>query len=338
MPSRVGECHAFKKDPKLNPDFPRLYRQWIHNLCAPEGKGQTLVCRTGEQLNGMVALDQDDAVAQVVLVAVAEGSRGQGLGKRLMQGAEHWGYIQGLKRMQVVTQQENIAALRLYEKSGYAVTNRSYIYPLLEMKQYQIPFNKPYFSGNETKYIEDAVRRGKISGNGYYTQKCQAFFEERYGFLKTFMTTSCTHALEMAAMLMDIQPGDEVIMPTYTFVSSALPFVSRGAHIVFADSSNENPNLDVSSLKALISKRTKAILVVHYGGVACEMDEVMSLAESHQLFVVEDAAHAIDSSYKGRPLGSIGHFGAFSFHETKNVISGEGGMLCVNEKGFYCTC
>lgn len=198
----------------------------------------------------------------------------------------------------------------------------------------KIPFNKPFLSGNETKYIEEAVLSMKISGDGIFTKKCHAFFEEKYGFLKCLLTTSCTDALEMAAILIDIQAGDEVIMPSYTFVSTANAFVLRGAKIVFVDSLLDHPNIDVSKIEALITPKTKAIVPVHYGGVACDMDVIMDLADKYNLFVIEDAAQAIDSFYKGLPLGGIGHLAAFSFHETKNIISGEGGMLVINDAQF----
>lgn len=198
----------------------------------------------------------------------------------------------------------------------------------------KIPFNKPFLTGNETKYIQDAVSSGKISGNGKYTQKCQAYFEEKYGFHKCLLTTSCTDALEMCALLLDIAPGDEIILPSFTFVSTANAFILRGAHLVFADSSPDSPNIDASKLETLITPRTKAIVVVHYAGIACDMDPIVELASRHKLFIIEDAAQAIDSYYKGRPLGSIGHLAAFSFHETKNIISGEGGMLVINDPKF----
>ena len=197
-----------------------------------------------------------------------------------------------------------------------------------------IPFNKPYLTGKEAHYMYQAVADGRLSGNGAFTKKCQLFFEERYGFKKCLLTTSCTDALEMAAILCDIQPGDEVIVPSYTFVSSALAFVRAGAKIVFADSMQSNPNIDVEKIEALITPRTKAIVPVHYAGVSCDMDRIMEIANKHNILVVEDAAQAIDSYYKGRPLGSIGHLSAFSFHETKNIIAGEGGMLCINDTRF----
>jgi dTDP-4-amino-4,6-dideoxygalactose transaminase len=180
----------------------------------------------------------------------------------------------------------------------------------------------------------DAVYTGKLSGNGKYTKLCQKFFEEKYGFKKALLTTSCTDALEMAAILCDVKPGDEVIVPSYTFVSSALAFVRQGATIVFADSYSNNPNIDADKLESLITERTKVIVPVHYAGVACDMDKIMEIANRHNILVVEDAAQAIDSFYKGRPLGSIGHLGCFSFHETKNVIAGEGGLLTINDARF----
>ena len=180
-----------------------------------------------------------------------------------------------------------------------------------------------------------AVYTGKLSGNGVFTKKCQQFFEKRYGFKKCILTTSGTDALEMAAILCDVKPGDEVIVPSYTFVSSALAFVRQGAKIVFADSYANNPNIDADKLEGLITDKTKVIVPVHYAGVACDMDKIMEIANRHNILVVEDAAQAIDSYYKCRPLGGIGHFGCYSFHETKNVTAGgEGGLLCVNDERF----
>lgn len=194
-----------------------------------------------------------------------------------------------------------------------------------------IAFNRPYLSGKEIEYVLEAVSTGKISGNGLFTSKVQTYFREHYGFQKSLLTSSCTDALEMAALLFDIQPGDEVILPSYTFVSTANAFLLRGARLVFADSRPDHPGMDESAIEALITERTKAIIPVHYAGVACDMDPIMNLSDKYGLFVAEDAAQAIDSYYKGKPLGSFGHVAAFSFHETKNIISGEGGMLVVND-------
>ena len=190
-----------------------------------------------------------------------------------------------------------------------------------------IPFNKPYLTGKEMHYMYQAVYSGKISGNGIYTQKCQKFFEEQYNFKKALLTTSCTDALEMAAMLANIQPGDEVIIPSFTFVSTAVAFVRQGAKIIFADSNIQNPNIDIKRIEELITPRTKVIVPVHYAGIACDMDPILDLANKYNLLVIEDAAQAIDSFYRGLPLGSIGNMATFSFHETKNINSGETSQL-----------
>lgn len=195
----------------------------------------------------------------------------------------------------------------------------------------KIPFNKPFIIGNELKYIEEAVNSGKISGDGKFSKKCHSFFTERYGFKKVFLTTSCTDALEMSAILADIQPGDEVIIPSFTFVSTANAFALRGAKIVFADSGNLTPNIDAEKIEELITPKTKAVIVVHYAGIACNMEAIKKTAEKHNIFLIEDSAQAIDSFYKNKPLGSFGNFSAFSFHETKNIISGEGGLFVVND-------
>ena len=198
-----------------------------------------------------------------------------------------------------------------------------------------INFNQPHLTGKEAHYMYEAVSACKLSGNGAFTKRCQAWFEQRYGFRKCLLTTSGTDALEMCAMLCELKPGDEVIIPSYTFVSTALAFLREGAKVVFADSMSRNPNIDAGTIEALITPRTKVIVPVHYAGVACDMDAIMAIAAKHNLLVVEDAAQAIDSYYKGRPLGSIGHLAAFSFHETKNVTSGgEGGLLVVNDERF----
>lgn len=197
-----------------------------------------------------------------------------------------------------------------------------------------IHYNKPYFSGREIKYLEEVCHSMTMSGNGDFTKKCHSFFEQRYGFKKCLLTTSGTDALEMCAMLCNLREGDEVIIPSYTFVSTALAFLREKAKVVFADSGNETPNITVEQIAPLITPRTKVIAVVHYAGVACDMAPIMKLAKEHNIIVVEDAAQAIDSFYKGRPLGSIGHLAAFSFHETKNINCGEGGMLVVNDERF----
>lgn len=213
-----------------------------------------------------------------------------------------------------------------------------------------IPFNKPHITGKEVHHIYGAVATGHISGNGKYTNLCQKYFENRWGFKKTLLTTSCTDALEMCAMLLGIETGDEVILPSYTFVSTALAFVRQGAVLRFTDSRSDHPGMDEDQIEALITPKTKAIVAVHYAGVACDMGKIMDIAHRHNIFVVEDAAQAVDSYYNtpsGTPpsagvepmgakqaLGSIGHLGCFSFHETKNIQCGEGGMLAINDDRF----
>jgi len=198
----------------------------------------------------------------------------------------------------------------------------------------KIGFNKPYTTGNEIDYIKEAIASLKISGDGNFTKKCNLFFESRFHFKKALLTTSCTDALEMAAILTNIQKGDEVIAPSYTFVSTVNAFVLRGAKIIFADSRKDHPGMDESILESLITTKTKAIVVMHYAGVATDMDIVMKLANKYSLFVIEDAAQAIDAYYKDKPLGGIGDFGTFSFHETKNIQCGEGGLLAINDDRF----
>ncbi|MBO6793908.1 MAG: dTDP-4-amino-4,6-dideoxygalactose transaminase [Balneolaceae bacterium] len=207
------------------------------------------------------------------------------------------------------------------------------------MERLDIPFNKPFITGNELEYIKDAVEQGHISGNGKYTKLTQQFFERQYGFKKCLLTTSCTDALEMCALLLNIKPGDEIIMPSFTFVSTANAFELRGGVIRFVDSREDHPGIDEEAIEALVTEKTKAIVVVHYAGVATDMDKVMAVAEKYNLKVVEDAAQSINSFYTHAdgsvsPLGSIGHLGTFSFHETKNIMAGEGGMLILNDDEF----
>lgn len=197
-----------------------------------------------------------------------------------------------------------------------------------------ISFNKPYFTGKEINNIAQAISSGKVAGDGLFTKKCHRFFEERYNFKKCFLTTSCTDALEMTAILSDISEGDEVIMPSYTFVSTANAFVLRGAKIIFADSTANSPNIDADRIEVLITKKTRAIVIVHYAGIACNMRKISEIVSKYGLILIEDAAHSVDSFYENRPLGSFGHLATFSFHETKNIICGEGGMLVINDEKY----
>ncbi|MCF8295989.1 MAG: dTDP-4-amino-4,6-dideoxygalactose transaminase [Saprospiraceae bacterium] len=198
----------------------------------------------------------------------------------------------------------------------------------------KIPYNKPYKTGKELLYIAEAIKAGHISGDGNYTKLCCTFLNRKYELLKTLLTHSCTAALEMSALLINIQPGDEVILPSFTFVSSANAFVLRGAKLVFCDSLQNHPNMDVDLIEGLITKKTKAIVPVHYAGMACDMNRIMEIAARYNLYVIEDAAQTINAFYRGKPLGSIGHFGCMSFHETKNIQCGEGGLLIINDERF----
>ena len=203
------------------------------------------------------------------------------------------------------------------------------------MNTKKIPFNIPPYTGKEDFYIKEAIQSQKLCGNGQFTKKCQAWFEEKLSCNKALLTPSCTHALEMAAILLDIKPGDEVIMPSYTFVSTANAFVLRGAKIVFVDIRPDTMNIDETKIEDAITEKTKAIVPVHYAGVGCEMDTIMDIASKYNLFVVEDAAQGMMATYKNKPLGTIGHLGAYSFHETKNYTSGgEGGLLIINDDRF----
>jgi len=195
----------------------------------------------------------------------------------------------------------------------------------------KVPFNRPAVAGNELEYIQEAIKRGQLSGDGYFTKECHRWLEKEVGCKKALLTHSCTAALEMAAILADIQPGDEVIMPSYTFVSTANAFVLRGGIPVFVDIRPDTMNIDEYLIETAITEKTRAIIPVHYAGVSCEMDTIMQLAKKYNLLVIEDAAQGIMSKYKGRPLGSIGHMAAFSFHETKNISCGEGGALLIND-------
>jgi dTDP-4-amino-4,6-dideoxygalactose transaminase len=197
-----------------------------------------------------------------------------------------------------------------------------------------IPFNKIHLTGKELNNIADTLEKGKIGGDGFYTKACESFFEKKYNFKKALLTPSCTAALEMTALLINIQPGDEVILPSYNFVSMANAFILRGAKLVFADSGKDNPNIDIKQIESLLTPATKAILIIHYGGIACDIAGIKKLADKHKVYLIEDAAQAIDSYYKGKPLGSFGHLATFSFHETKNITCGEGGMLVINDKKF----
>ena len=203
------------------------------------------------------------------------------------------------------------------------------------MLKFNIPFNKPTLIGAELDYIKDSVLNNHISGDGKYTKLCNQFFADKFNIKRSLLTTSCTDALELSALLLDIKNGDEIIMPSYTFVSTANAFALRGASIIFVDSCENNPNIDPDKIENLITNKTKAIVVVHYAGISCDMDKIMNLSKKYNIRVIEDAAQAIDSFHNGTQLGTIGDLGTFSFHETKNIICGEGGLISINDSDFF---
>lgn len=197
-----------------------------------------------------------------------------------------------------------------------------------------IPFHKPHIFKDDLEFVTEVLHSGQIAGNGTYTKRCHNFLEQRYHLNKCLLTTSCTTALEMAALLLDLKKGDEVIVPAYSYVTTANAFALHGAQLVYIDSQKESPNMDINLLQDLITDKTKAIVVMHYGGIANDMSRIMDLAKNHNLIVIEDAAHGIEAFYKNKVLGSVGHLGVFSFHSTKNITSGHGGLLMVNDKRF----
>ncbi len=199
----------------------------------------------------------------------------------------------------------------------------------------EIPLSRAYISANELKYIEECLLSRRTSNVGEFASRCQRYFSEKYSFKNSILTTSCTDALEMSAILLNLERGDEIILPSYSFVSCALPFEMRGLKLVFADSSSEHPNINAKRIEELITKRTRAILIIHYAGVACDLDKIIDISNRHGLFLIEDAAHAINSFYKGKPLGSFGDLSTMSFHESKNISCGEGGLLIVNDKSLF---
>ena len=198
-----------------------------------------------------------------------------------------------------------------------------------------IPFHKPFITGNENKYISEVISQGNLSGNGSFTRKCHSWFEEKFGFKKTLLTNSCTDALEMCALILDLQPGDEILMPSYTFVSTANAFSIFGAKPVFIDSSHDQPNLDVSGIENKITSKTKAIVVMHYAGIGCDMPAIQKIAKQYNLKIIEDAALGLGSKYHNEWLGGIGDLAAFSFHQTKNITCGEGGLLVINNPEYF---
>lgn len=314
-----------------------LYVRWIARDFAEH---HVLVAEVDGLPVGYLSTQKQADHGVISLVAVDAAQTGRGLGRDLVQAALAWFQSQGLRQVRVVTQGQNVRAQRLYQAAGFRTLSAE---PRLHLwlptrptgpASSTLPFNRSSFAGHEMDYISQTLSCGQIAGDQTFSRKCQRLLEQDLGVARAFVTTSCTHALEMAALLLDLQPGDEVILPSFTFVSTANAFVLRGAKPVFCDIRPDTLNLDEAKLPALITPRTRAIVPVHYAGVGCEMDAINALAARHGIAVVEDNAHGLFGKYRGRWLGTFGTFATQSFHETKNITCGEGGALLVNDPRF----
>jgi len=314
-----------------------LYVRWIARDFAEH---HVLVAEVDGRPVGYLSTQKKADHGVISLVAVDAAQTGRGLGRDLVLAALSWFQAQGLRQVRVVTQGQNVRAQRLYQAAGFRTLSAEprlhlWLPPRLNSAAAPtLPFNRSSFAGREMDYIAQTLSCGQIAGDQTFSRKCQRLLEQDLGVARALVTTSCTHALEMAALLLDLQPGDEVILPSFTFVSTANAFVLRGAKPVFCDVRPDTLNLDEAKLPALITPRTRAIVPVHYAGVGCEMDAINALAAQHGIAVVEDNAHGLFGKYRGRWLGTFGTFATQSFHETKNITCGEGGALLVNDPRF----
>ena len=332
-----------------DPNFPRelcsrLYEAWID--ASFNGTADAVwVAELDSVPVGYATCHRDLAASEgrIGLLGVSEQARGKNLGKSLVGKALEWLSAQGVTKISVVTQGRNIVAQRLYQRCGFLTESFQFWFhkwygspgsPQVSGRGYRIPFNRTRFEGDELRYIGRAIADGQISGDGPFVKQCEEFLEKRCGVPKVLLTTSCTHALELCALALNLQPGDEVILPSFTFVSTANAFVLRGARPVFSDVRPDTLNLDEAHLSRLISPRTRAIVPVHYGGVGCAMDRILEIAGQHRIPVVEDNAHGLFGRYRGKRLGTFGGLSAHSFHATKNVTSGEGGALFINDPAY----
>jgi dTDP-4-amino-4,6-dideoxygalactose transaminase len=328
-----------------------LYETWIQ--ASFEGFAQAvLVAEDAGRVCGFITCHRakDAEAGSIGLIAVEAQRQGKGVGRALVEAAEAWLNDGKVKRVSVVTQGRNVAGQRLYARCGFIPRKLELYYHRwflavgagtkrsdrqgASMTEFRIPFNRSSLAGREQEYIAQAMATGQIAGDQMFTKKCHELLERRLGVRKALVTTSCTHALEMAALLLNIKPGDEVIVPAFTFVSTVNAFVLRGAKPVFIDIRPDTLNLDETKLAGLITPRTKAVLPVHYAGVGCEMDALLAAAERHKFAVVEDNAHGLFGKYKGKMLGTFGCLATQSFHETKNITCGEGGALLINDPAF----
>jgi dTDP-4-amino-4,6-dideoxygalactose transaminase len=364
-----GGHSCFRRDPALTrAQFEAMYRAWVCNSINRKTADDVLVCRkkSGE-VAGMITLklvhEEHDAaandtrscrestkenagehgtappaaVAVIGLLAVSPKFQRQGVGRTLMQAAFRWSRERRARAIEVGTQEENEGAMRFYASQGFEQVSRKTSYHIWipsSVVGSRVRFNVPYLTGREARHLNDVIENNALDSLGSYTRRCQEWMERTLGSPQALLTHSATAALEQAALLCELKEGDEVVMPSYTFVSTANAVVLRGAVPVFVDANPKDITIDASAIEAAITERTKAIIVVHYAGMPCDMDPIMALAKRRGLYVIEDAAQALLSKYKGKYLGTIGHFGCFSFHYTKNTVCGEGGALLVNDERF----
>jgi len=362
-----GENSRFRRDPALTrAQFEAMYRAWVRNSINRTAADDVLVCRkNGGEIAGMITLkfvneknheingsgsnkenseersgvEAPPPTAVIGLLAVSPRFQRQGVGCFLMQAAFQRSEQLGARVIEVSTQEENVGAMHFYRAQGFEQVSRKTNYHIwiptsLLGRESKVRFNVPYFTGRESLALNEVIANNALDSLGNYTRRCQEWMERTLGSPQALLTHSATAALEQAAILCELKQGDEVIMPSYTFVSTANAVVLRGAVPVFVDVVPEDITINVSAVEAAVTEKTKAIIVVHYAGMPCDMEPIMDLAKRHNLYVIEDAAQALLSKYKGRYLGTIGHFGCFSFHYTKNTVCGEGGALLVNDAKF----
>jgi dTDP-4-amino-4,6-dideoxygalactose transaminase len=332
----AGEWSRFRVDPSLSDaQYEAMYTEWVRNSTQRIVADEVFVAYIDNAAVGMLTVKQNSfGLATVGLLSVAPTAQRTGVGTALMQTAEVWAFRARCDRVQVATQGANSGARAFYEKHGFSTVSSTPFYHFWLDHNQQVPQNVPYFTGNELHYLRDVLDRQRVESCGAKSSACQQLLRDTLATELVLLTGSGTSALEQAAILCDFSAGDEVIMPSYTFVSTASAFVLRGAVPVFVDIRPDTLNIDETKVQAAITSKTKALVVVHYAGVGCEMDQIVKIAKANNLILIEDAAHAILSKYNGQHLGTFGDFGCFSFHYTKNIICGEGGALAVNNKAF----
>lgn len=332
----AGEWSRFKVDPSLSDaQYEAMYAEWVRNSTQRIVADEVFVAYNENVAVGLLTIKQNSfGLATIGLLSVAPTAQRTGLGTALMQTAALWAFRARCTRVQVATQGANAGARGFYEKHGFSIVSSIPFYHFWLNHNQEVPQNVPYFTGNEMQYLRDVVDRQRIESCGLRSVACQQLLKDTLGTELVLLTGSGTSALEQAAILCDFNVGDEVIMPSYTFVSTASAFVLRGAVPVFVDVRPDTLNIDEAKVQAAITSKTKALVVVHYAGIGCEMDSLVKIAKDNNLILIEDAAHAVLGKYKGQHLGTFGDFGCLSFHYTKNIICGEGGALVVNNKAF----